>query len=217
MNYIAYQIDPEHQESPLFYDDDLPVDVSIFGNRDYRKHFSSEIEPIMQSLLDSVLIYELEEAEGIEAERDVLHDYFGSNILKLDDDKIRLLSNLILEDDDKFYASIFTLLTGRKYSRRMITGSFQSEWNYLYFPNDTYKWNQIDWVEIEYFNTGSEWNVYSGELADDYEFTIYCHSNFYNDIRFEIAQNLFVPPSQVNLKAFDGYTRSPKYKEIVFD
>ena len=31
----AYQVAPEHQVSPLDYDDLIPVDVSVFGNKDY--------------------------------------------------------------------------------------------------------------------------------------------------------------------------------------
>ena len=54
-----------------------------------------------------------------------------------------------------------SLLCNREYAYREINGDCQGDWQDCYYPKD--EENLLDELEMQYFNTGEEWEVVDAE------------------------------------------------------
>ena len=214
--YYCYQVDPEYQESPLdlVYPESV-MDVTVFGNRNYREWFSSEIASIMKLLRNDAFLCDYFDCENNIDRRYVLHEWFGK-LPEISDEELHELEDFFGMNNPDMYARIFSILTGKDYRFFEIKGSCQRQWNYLYWSHTDHP--HFDWIdfEIQYFNEGSQWVVKEDD-EDEYYYTVYCTHWKEFDIREEIAMQLGIEPADVKLFKFDGYKRTPKYKECVFD
>lgn len=105
-------------------------------------------------------------------------------------------------------------VTGKKWIQRTISGCTQSEWQEIYFPAGTMDRASVECLESEYFNIGSEWGISTGAPNDpnaEIQYYLYCSTG---NARTEIARAEGIPAENVVLFAFDGYTKTPKYKEV---
>lgn len=69
MKIYARQIAPEHQESPLFYDDMFPDNIIVSGNRNYKartipafdqiNRYFDEMAPVVVNLTGTIFIIPL--------------------------------------------------------------------------------------------------------------------------------------------------------------
>ena len=105
------------------------------------------------------------------------------------------------------------LTTGKKYAVKILRGNSQSDWIECYYPADEYTNKELDILESEYFNLGTEWIIHDGDTApngpDEIEgYSLYC----YDDPRREIALCADTTPENVVLWEFDGWTHTPRYK-----
>lgn len=115
-------------------------------------------------------------------------------------------------DGEKRILRALHLMTGKRYEKCTIRGFCQGEWQDVYFPLADYNRNDIDILEIEYFNLGSEWNITTEEDPDGYY--KYCYKYGADAIRAEIASAEGTTPENVVLLEFDGWSRAPKYREV---
>ena len=113
-------------------------------------------------------------------------------------------------------------MTGKKWDYRIIRGCCQSDWNYIFYPVDEWTREQIEIFEAEYFNTGSEWIIDDGEFDPENDsplningYSVYCTLWSEDGIRKEIADCEGVAPADVVLYAFEGWSRTAQYKEVV--
>ena len=220
--YLAYQVDPAYQEPPLYFEESFfPENISVFGNKSYEERFSEEIKPLMKSLKNDDLEYELSGLTKADEEREVLNSWF-TGISKLTDEQVNRLASLIRGDmfprkRQDVLCGIFSILTGKQYDYQLIRGSFQGDWNYIFFVRD--EWTDIGLgnFSTEYFNTGTEWTVHaSDEDEDDVSVSYYTHWWSVKECREEIADMIGCDPEDIQMFEFAGYVKTPKYTECVF-
>ena len=214
--YFAYQVDPEYQESPLwqFYPESFDF-ISVFGNRHEREIISSDIALIMKVLKNDTFIFDFEDSENNQVRRDVLNYWFDGDLPEISDEQMIQLSDFIGMEDPDMIAAVFSILTGKQYVWYEIRGCCQGEWNYLFWCKTDLPYFDHLKFEVEYFNTGSQWEIHN----EDREPIDWIYSTYWNnkDILEDIARQIGVESSDVVMFEFDGYKRFPKYKEIVFD
>lgn len=223
MKIYAKQIAPEYQESPL-YMGEWPENVYVFGNRGYKDN-SKRIDEIRRGLetiadtfadmqngenwarngnLHAVIWYELPREGGAgytRAER--------LEIVRL----AEMYCNCRSYDENDIICDVLEIITGKKYDNATIRGCCQGDWNYIIYPAE-YGREWLKEFEIEYFNLGDEWALYENGPDGEYVFHFYTHSWRDDEKRAEIADAAGVKPDDVILYAFDGWSRTPVYKEI---
>ena len=212
MKIHAYQVPPEQQESPLIIFDEFPDNVEIYGNRNYREHTSDTFRNL-PGMLDDIAdeLYDLE--NGLKNYTDfstILEAYTGRDNYTRQERKkwIDVIKRWTETDEEtSVFCDVLQLLHGREYASATICGSCQRDWQYIIYPAE----NGAEWLrafECEYFNTGTEWTI---KEEDGDEYTVYCTTY---DPRAEIANITGADPDDVILYEFDGWERTPKYKEV---
>lgn len=111
-------------------------------------------------------------------------------------------------------------IMGEPYERTTIRGCCQGDWQRLYCPA-SWKREQVQAFEAEYFNTGTEWLVAeeaSEEEPDGPEEVDTCSyydtANDEEAFRAMLAREYGLDVSQVVLYAHDGYSRKARYKRV---
>lgn len=220
MKVYARQINPEYQESPLFFDSCWPESITVAGNRDYKEHWNDEgFRRVYDALENGELADALDDFERngksdwyknrTEAIMDLLPPAHKS---RYSTREVKALCELVPEygmghnrwgrDDDDVLCDVATVVLGKRYEQRTIRGCCQGEWNYVYYPADEWTREALDNFETEYFNTGSEWMVHDedGEPDDPEDisgWTVYCHDWHEEGIRKEIADAAGCKPEDV--------------------
>lgn len=206
----AYQIAPEYQTSPLEYSD-APENVYIFGNSRMNGINADEIDDIYNALetLADDIDFAPEDACFIKkADRSEYTPEEWEELTKI----AREYAGIISGDgrsDRECARDALALVYGKPFTLCTIRGCCQSDWQYMICP-DEYSIEYRREIETEYFNTGDEWQI--DNVGDT--FTVYTHGWRDDEKRREIADVVGCDPSDVILYAFDGYERTPKYKEV---
>jgi hypothetical protein len=219
MKIYAEQVPPEHQESPLFYGD-FPENVYIYGNRDYKtsnkiKTLLDDIDTAAGDLHDlqrgyyKTCKYSLIEILYSYLPRDDGRAYTRGERLRWRALLLNYYSGVI-RDDDALEAAL-ELITGEKYSAAELRGCCQGEWTNILYPEE-YGREWLREFEIEFFNMGEEWRVYTDDDSDG--FYMYTHNWRDDEKRAEIADAAGADPGDVVLYEFSGWTRTPNYKEV---
>lgn len=194
MKIKAYQVAPEHQESPLLVDEMPELGMEICGNTDYRRHTSAIFDKVLECL--EYGDFSDFEFTGYKAERlEELCNKYGTRGA----------------DDEGIIAEALSIATGQKWKYKQISGCCQSDWNYIYYRPEEWTEKALEYFEIEYFNTGEEWRI-EDEEGDDMG-SVYTHEWNDDEKKREIAENIGVDPDEVTLYLFDGWTKTAKYKE----
>ena len=228
----AMQINPEYQESPLSMDNfDIESDypgIAVFGNRDYKDHIPENIDRVMDVLNDGELAdildsfnrrlkdYNTEVYKNVsEAIADFLQPEHKT---RYSTREIHDLNNLVCSygvyspGDDDILLSVLNIVTGKKYQLSTIRGCAQSEWQSVLYPSDVYSDETIEYLEKDYFNTGSEWIIHDEEIipesAEDISgYSVYCYSWDLDGIADEIMNAAGADDSYdiVLYSYYDGY------------
>jgi hypothetical protein len=131
----------------------------------------------------------------------------------------------ILEDfyrgdisEDGFVIEALNLITGGEWDIKCIRGCCQSDWNYCYFDSKKWTDDALNALEVEYFNTGTEWIIHDGdedpETPEDIDgYCVYCTEWSNDGIRRQLAEAHGGNAEDVILYEFDGYSRIASYKE----
>ena len=195
MKIKAYQIAPEYQESPLYLFDEVLEGLEIYGNRNYIRHTSETFDEVLESL--DYGDFSDFGFTGCKAERlEELCNKYGTRGA----------------DDEGIIAEALSVVTGQKWEYKQISGSCQSEWNYIYYRPEEWPEKALEYFEVEYFNTGDEWRI-EDEEGDDLG-SVYTHEWNDDEQKREIAENIGVDPDDVTLYLFDGWIKTAKYKEV---
>lgn len=225
MTIYAKQVPPELQESPLSLDCYELTDCNIFGNRTYEEHVS----PTFDRLRDALECYEgglqeawddLQEGHGYNSWADALDDlvppegrgpYTRAERLEWYD----LIYDASYNFDNtdvlhRVFCRALELMTGHTWGRATLRGSYQGDWQYCIYRADFYNSDALQTLEMEYFNTGTEWMV-STDCTD--EMSVYCYSWNAKQIADEIRAVFGgAAADTVELNWFDGYIQTPKYR-----
>lgn len=196
MKYKAYQIAPEHQESPLCLSDGFAdfEGMEICGNKYLKRHTSETFDKVL-NCLDYGDFSDFEsKLTGCDAARiDDLCDEYGT-----------LKSN-----DQKIIAEALSIVTGQTWKYKQISGSCPPDWNYIYYRPDEWTEKALEYFETEYFNTGEEWRIEDEEGNEEFAYT---HEWEDDEKKREIAENIGANPEDVTLYFFDGWTKTAKYR-----
>ena len=222
MKIYAKQVTPEYQESPLFMEE-WPENVYVFGNRHYKDHGGEYIENIKNSMYDAA-----DELKALPRGRsyynsfiDILADIIPAPENKKEytrADRLKWRALLLnfdagaISDDDATTAAL-ELITGAEYAAAEIRGCCQGDWNKILYPAE-YGREWLEFFEVEYFNTGDEWQISEGIPDSDENYYFYSHAWNEDGIRAEIAAAAGVDPDDVILYVFTGYTRTPEYRLV---
>lgn len=216
MKIYAKQTPPEYQQSPLNFYDDFPENVQIFGNDRYNEHVTDQFHNIPE-LLEN-LADELEYLQaGKNRFRDlqtVLEAYTGrDNYTRQERKKWLDVVRRWTDTDEEItvFCDVLELLTGKPHKIATLRGCCQGDWQRCIYPADEYSEKNIEALEAEYFNTGTEWTIYENGLDGDECYTAYCTT--YKPREF-IAELTGAKPDDIILLEFDGWERTPKYKEV---
>ena len=233
MKIYAKQVSPEYQESPLFLGDEFfPDNIAVFGNRDYKEHcpdFINKVwEVLRQGELADVLENVKEWADWYKNATEAINDYLPTEHGgRYSTNAIHALKNYVIDFSScpcsreyEILCKVLSIVTGKKWDHRMISGCCQSDWNYIFYPVDEWTREQIGIFETEYFNTGTEWIVHDEDTDSESPeeisgSSIYCVSWNTERIKKEIAGA--VPdgdPADVVLYEFAGYSRTAVHREV---
>ena len=196
MKYKAYQIAPEHQESPLCLSNYLAdfEGMEMYGNKDYTRHTSATFDEVLNCLENGDFSYFESKLTGCEAARiDDLCDEYGTQGA----------------DNESIIAEALSIVTGKEWECKQICGCCQSDWNYIYYRPDEWTKKALEYFEIEYFNTGEEWRIEDEEGNEEF---VYTHAWKDDEKKREIAENIGVNPKDIILYFFDGWTKTAKYR-----
>lgn len=192
MNYRAYQVAPEYQQAPDFTGM-LNDTIAITGNYDFRG-FTMETFLHVQTALEYGENPIEENEAGFNEWEKLIDDYSQQ-----------------LHPDEKTFCAAFGLLTGEKWAYTELRGCSQRDWQGCYYVASAWADDTLEALEMEYFNTGSEWRV-EDENGD--EIYIYCHGSNDDANRAEIASAINADISNVIMYKFAGWKRAPEYMEV---
>ena len=222
MKIYAKQVTPEYQESPLFMEE-WPENVYVFGNRHYKDHGGDYIENIKNSMYDAADEIKALARGGsyYDSFVDILADLIPEPENKKEytrADRLKWRALLLnfdagaMSDDDAITAAL-ELITGDEYDAATIRGCCQGDWNNIIYPAE-YGREWLENFEIEYFNTGDEWQISEGIPDGDECYYFYSHAWNEDGIRAEIAAAAGGDPDDVILYVITGYTRTPEYRMV---
>lgn len=233
MKIYAKQVDPEYQTSPLWDDEFFPDNIVVYGNRDYKNHCNKTFINVKNVLEDGYLVDVLEhpnEYTGYYKNiTEAITEYLPpENGKQYSTNEIHMLRNYIIDysccvcsREEEILCQVISIVTGKKWDYKIISGCCQSDWNYIYYPVDKWTNEALEAFEIEYFNKGTEWIIDDGDFNPISDSSlninggsIYCYSSNSNGIKKEIAEYMGVDPLDVVLYVFDGYTKTARYKKI---
>lgn len=238
MKIYAKQVAPEYQESPLFLDECFPNDIILTGNRDYNSHTTPEFDKIAADF-DSMAEtwkndrfffrwngagYDKIPQKPEYTLQGLLQEYgFARPDGKPWTTKQRHAWRVLMEgengaEDESTILAVLELLTGYKWESGEIRGSCQGDWQEIFYRADTWSRDSLRAFETEYFNEGSEWIVHDEDMEpespeDITGFSMYCTEWREEDIA-AIAEAVGGKPEDVILYAYDGETRTAKYRKV---
>ena len=222
MKIYARQINPAYQESPLFLGDEFfPEDIAVCGNREYIEHCPEVFNRVYSVLSAGELAELLEDNKSwknwYKNITGAITDFLPPEKEKYSTKDIGALKRLVLQyaqcssrEENSILCAVLSIVTGRKWDYRMISGCVQSEWNYIYYPADEWSKAALEAFEAAYFNTGSEWIVDEGDFNPDEDnpeeisgYSIYCTSWNDEGIKQEIADSSGMDIDDVILFPFE--------------
>ena len=239
MKIYAKQVSPEYQESPLFLDECFPEDIILTGNRNYTRRTTPEYDKIAANFDSMAGTWENDRffyrwnGAGYDkipqkpeyTLQELLTEYgFTRPDGKPWTTQQRHRWRVLMEgengaEDESTILAALELLTEYKWESGEIRGSCQGDWQGIFYRADTWSRGGLRAFETEYFNEGSEWIVHDEntepESPEDITgFSMYCTEWREEDIAAAIAEAVGGKPEDVILYAYDGETRTAKYRKV---
>lgn len=206
MRIYAKQVQPEYQESPIFYEEDFPDNIVVFGNKTYKEHTIPVFDTVLNVLENEILIEILENISSYEQwyknATEAITKYLPPSKGKYNIRVIHELKNIIYKYSscsnslkDEILCKVLSVVTGKEWDCYTIRGYSQSEWQRVYYQVNDWSRETISSFESEYFNKGTEWIVHDEETApkipeDIGGYSVYCTSRNYKDIKNEIEEEI---------------------------
>ena len=178
--YVAKQIAPEHQESPMFIcgtfeNFETWEDISFLGNHDLRERESDHLHNLLDVIDDACnAFYELEnniESSYYDTLEEIILDFFCAPCGGMEKEKAKDHHDEWKEvftswpdsrnnEEKEIICHALALMTGKEYDWKTIRGCCQGDWQEIYFPSEEYSKKSLEVLEAEYFNTGMEFSVH---------------------------------------------------------
>lgn len=231
VKFYAKQVDPEWQEENLFYqikgkdkrtilgfNDDIYEDnVIIVGNNEYLEHRIPEYQRLLD--FDNAYFYEYGNTCYWANDSEFINCYLKkSNGKQYSTIEIHKWKELFKKYEERnrledIVCEALELMTGKQWYWFTIRGCMQREWQCGY-ASEIITRKDIDYIEMCYFNTGSEYIVYENKEDFDSE----CNGcSYYVDSynsKSILCELLGCEEDELEMYDFDGYTKTPKYKLV---
>ena len=242
IKYYAAQVAPEDQD-PNF-DRCNWWGWTVTGNRNYEGFTTAEYNKLFGAmcsggcLLDEMLdlyqqmkggdghalystLEELLQEELGDYNRDWTPEQLGQwkEILSFDYSKP---GSRLAEENMKCRA--LSLVSNREYAYKEIHGDCQGDWQRCYYPKD--EENLLGDLEMQYFNTGEEWEVCDAAEIEEQGFPAPANGNEVYDIevstsyyidgyysRENLAKALGCKPNEIKMWRWKGYRKISEYEE----
>lgn len=240
IKYYAAQVAPEDQD-PNF-DERCWPGWTVTGNRYYNGFVTAEYNKLfgktlcggglLEEMLD--LYQQMKDGDGhalYSTLEELLQGELGDYNRDWTPEQLAQWREILSFDyssrlaDEDMKCKALSLLCNREYAYRGIHGDCQGDWQDCYYPKD--EENLLDELEMQYFNTGEEWDVVDAEeLKDRGEPTpedgvdimrmesIYCSA--YVDgfrARENLAHILDCRPEEIKMWRWKGYRKISEYEE----
>lgn len=236
IKYYAAQVAPEDQD-PNF-DRCNWWGWSVTGNRDYEGFTTAEYNKLFGTngnvgALDlmveeyQIMVENVNNSEYNTLE-ELLQGELGDYNRDWTPEQLEQWKEILSQDVPRWEnmkCKALSLLCNREYAYKAIHGVCQSDWQRCYYPKD--EENLLGDLEMQYFNTGEEWDVVDAEeLKDRGELTpedgvdimrmesIYCSA--YIDgfrARENLAKVLDCRPEEIKMWRWKGYRKISEYEE----
>lgn len=244
IKYYAAQVSPMDQD-PTFESGNWPGWI-VTGNRDYKGFTTTEYEKLFGQdkysdgrLIDAMIddyqqMVEKDEHAVYSNLKELLSDSLGrlnrdwtpeqlkrwEKVLSYDYGAVGQSRKEVLMECDAL-----SLLSNREYAYSEIHGVCQSDWQRCYYPKD--EENLLGDMEMQYFNTGEEWEVCDvveieeqGLLApangnEVYDLMEVCTSYYIDGSysRKNLAKALGCKPDEIKMWRWKGYRKISEYEE----
>lgn len=236
IKYYAAQVAPEYQD-PNF-DRCNWWGWTVTGNRDYEGFVTAEYNKLFGTtlcggcLFDEMLdLYQqMKEGDGhalYSTLEELLQEELGDYNRDWTPEQLEQWKEILSQEVPRWEnmkCKALSLLCNREYAYKAIHGDCQSDWQRCYYPKE--EENLLDELEMEYFNTGEEWDVVGaeelkdcGELPpeDGADFMrIESASSAYVDgfrARENLARILDCQPGEIKMWRWKGYRKISEYEE----
>ena len=224
------QIPPEYQQDDLFFtgenkqgkrtigwntDKNYANNVVIYGNSDYLPYYTEAYDKVSRNIDDASYEYE-NRLNHWKNFSEIINYYFTKeNGKKYSKKEIHKWKNLMdyWQDSEGDYLEALELITGKKWRQVCIKGCCQNEWQYLYVSEEITQ-EDIDYIEMCYFNNGSEWRIFESKKDmnnGDCAYSVYVDS--YN-VKENLAKRIGCKEEQLVIYEFDSWERTANYKQI---
>ena len=231
MRIYAKQVRPEYQESPFFMwgPEEMYPGVIFKGNRYFNSHTTPEFDAIRDGLDDLTNLIDTD-GKFIPGWYDTITEAVN-DIMPAPQHKARYSTReiktwreiasewYIATDENALICRALQLVTGKEYETTTIRGCSQGDWQEILYPAGEYDGDQIEHLEADYFNTGTEWIIH--DEAEDPEtpedisgYSTYCYGWNSDQIRQEIADAAGAKPEAVTMYEYAGSYTLPKYNKV---
>lgn len=211
----ARQVPTDLQESPIDLTYAEMFDLAIDGNRNFHPYCCEEYQQT-KDFISHCLSYTWN--KGIDTDQqllDILDNYLNSHGEITIDTGKKIWEKLLAYDHSKLtwataILNILSIWTGDEWNVYTMRGTVQSEWQNVFYNTKTYTMEQIKLLEMDYFNLGTEWEIKDG----DDTWSIYCYKHGDEELKEEIADAISRDVSEIKFFKFNGYVRTPDFKEF---
>ena len=239
IKYYAAQVSPEDQD-PNF-DRCNWWGWTVTGNRDYEGFMTAEYNKLFGTtlcggcLLDEMLdLYQqMKDGDGhalYSTLEELLQEELGDYNRDWTPEQLEQWKEILSQEVSRWEnmkCKALSLLCNQEYAYKAIHGVYQSDWQRCYYPKD--EENLLGDLEMQYFNTGEEWEV--GDAAEIEEqglpapangnevydlmevSTSYYIDGFYS--RENLAKALGCKPDEIKMWRWKGYRKISEYEEDV--
>lgn len=227
--YYAKQVNPEYQEDNLFYtykdkngkyhlgwnDEVYEKNVIIYGNKDYHNSTIKEFDNLLK-IEDSIYEYELLLNKNTNhCYWDNVSQFINYYLPKSNGKKYSMKEihewKILLEEYwkiDEIAEKALRLMTDKNWRRFRMSGCCQRDWQYG-FASDEITNGDIEYIEMCYFNTGSQYLFYESE--DDYNNDSPTTEYYVRD-EDELIKHVGCKRNEIKIYNFAGYKKIPTYE-----
>ena len=240
IKYYAAQVAPEDQD-PNF-DEGCWTGWTVTGNRYYNGFVTAEYNKLFGSNGDVGTLDLMMEEYQIMVENvnnseyscleELLQDELGDYNRDWTPEQLEQWKEILSFDyskpgwnltEDDMKCKALSLLCNREYAYKKIHGDCQGDWQDCYYPKD--EENLLDDLEMQYFNTGEEWDVVDAEELKDHgepapedgQDVMGMGGCFYYIDGFRARENLAhvldCRPEEIKMWRWKGYRKISEYEE----
>lgn len=237
IKYYAAQVAPEDQD-PNF-DRCNWWGWTVTGNRDYEGFVTAEYNKLFGTtlcggcLFDEMLdLYQqMKEGDGhalYSTLEELLQEELGDYNRDWTPEQLEQWKEILSQEVPRWEnmkCKALSLLCNREYAYKAIHGVCQSDWQRCYYPKD--EENLLGDLEMQYFNTGEEWEVCDAAEIEEQGLPAPANGNEVYDLmevstsyyidgsysRENLAKALGCKPDEIKMWRWKGYRKISEYEE----